>query len=344
MYKLADIFEGIDIVKVRGSLDVEFGRIQSDSRKLSSGDMFVAIRGIMADGHDHIQEAVESGVNVVVCEQLPQSAEEGITYVLVKSTHQVLGLLASAYYGHPSRQLRLVGVTGTNGKTSVVSLLHEIFESQGIKSGLISTIKILVHKEELQASYTTPDALSLQELLGSMLKAGCRYVFMEVSSHAIDQDRIAGAEFAGALFTNITHDHLDYHGSTDNYIRAKKKFFDNLGTASFALLNSDDRRSRFMVQNTKAKISFYGLKTPGGFKGRIIESSIEASYISIDNTTVWVPFIGEFNIYNILAAYGASVLLGLEKDDVLRSISKAHPAPGRCETIRSEEGPLAILD
>jgi len=344
MRLLGDILEGIKTRKVLGSLDIEINHLQIDSRKVSKGDLFIAIKGTQLDGHDFISGAIEAGADSIVCEQLPDSTKNSISYIEVESASKSLGLIASAYYGHPTRNLVVTGVTGTNGKTSIATFLYEIFEALGIPSGLISTVNTIIHKETSDATLTTPDAISIHSLLSRMVEAGCSHVFMEVSSHALVQDRVSGLLFKGGIYTNLTHDHLDYHGTFDNYIEAKKKFFDALPAEAFALINTDDRNAMVMVQNSRAKISTYGLKKVNEFNARIIERNLEATYLKINETEIWVPFIGDFNVYNLLAAYAASNLLGLEKEEVLRLISQLKPVPGRFETIKSMDGKLAIVD
>lgn len=344
MRLLRDILGGIKTRKVLGSLDMEINHLQIDSRKISKGDLFIAIKGTQLDGHDFISMAIEAGAGTIVCEQLPDSIKNNICYIEVESASKSLGLIASAFYGHPARNLVVTGVTGTNGKTSIATFLYEIFEALGIPSGLISTVNTIIHKEISDATHTTPDAISIHGMLSRMVEAGCSHVFMEVSSHALVQDRVAGLLFKGGIYTNLTHDHLDYHGTFDNYIKAKKKFFDALPAEAFALVNTDDRNARVMIQNTLAKISTYGLKKVNEFNARIIERNLEATYLKIDETEVWVPFIGDFNVYNLLAAYAASNLLGLGKEEVLRIISQLKLVPGRFETIKSRDGKLAIVD
>ena len=344
MRLLGNILEGIKTRKVLGSLDIEINHLQIDSRKVSKGDLFIAIKGTQLDGHDFISGAIKAGAAVIVCEQLPGSIQKNLSYIEVESASKSLGLIASAYYDHPTRNLVVTGVTGTNGKTSIATFLYEIFEALGIRSGLISTVNTIIHKDSSDATHTTPDAINIHGLLSKMVEAGCSHVFMEVSSHALVQDRVAGLIFKAGIFTNLTHDHLDYHGTFDNYIGAKKKFFDALPAEAFALINTDDRNARVMVQNSMAKISTYGLKKVNEFNARIIERNLEATYLKIDETEVWVPFIGDFNVYNLLAAYAASNLLGMDKEEVLRIISQLKPVPGRFETIKSKDGKLAIVD
>lgn len=336
--------EGIKTRKVLGSLDIEINHLQIDSRKVSKGDLFVAIKGTQLDGHNYISSAIEAGARAIVCEHIPDSTQKNLSYIEVESASKSLGLIASAYYDHPTRNLVITGVTGTNGKTSIATFLYEIFEALGIPSGLISTVSTIIHSESFDATHTTPDAISIHDMLRRMVEAGCSHVFMEVSSHALVQDRIAGLLFKGGIYTNLTHDHLDYHGTFDNYIEAKKKFFDALPAEAFALINTDDRNARVMVQNSRAKISTYGLKKMNEFNARIIERNLDATYLKIDETDVWVPFIGDFNVYNLLAAYSASILLGLNKEEVLRIISQLKPVPGRFETIKSMDGKLAVVD
>lgn len=341
---LKDIINGLEVLGSTGPLDIEFGEIQFDSRKVQPGDMFVAVRGYQADGHDYIDTAISSGASVIVCEELPEEPADDITYLQLASTGRSLGLLASAYYDHPSARLRLIGVTGTNGKTSIATLLYELFEDLGYASGLLSTIRVMIHDREEPATHTTPDPVQIHRYMAAMAEAGCSHVFMEVSSHSIDQDRISGLAFEGGIFTNISHDHLDYHKTIDNYIAAKKKFFDKLPKGSFALVNTDDKRGRVMVQNTPADVRVYGLKSGEDYRARIIERSLEATYVDINGSELWIPFIGDFNIYNVLAVYGTALLLGEDKEEVLRVLSGSRPARGRFETIHSGDGKTAIVD
>jgi UDP-N-acetylmuramoyl-L-alanyl-D-glutamate--2,6-diaminopimelate ligase len=315
-----------------------------DSRKVQAGFLFIAVRGTQSDGHAYIAKAIDLGASAIVCEQLPDSINEKITYVTVKNSAQALGIIASNYYGNPSEKVKLTGVTGTNGKTTVATLLYKLFTALGHPSGLLSTVENKVVKEVVPSTHTTPDPIQLNELLERMVKAGCTHVFMEVSSHAVDQERIAGLKFAGALFTNITHDHLDYHKTFENYIKAKKKYFDDLSSDAFALVNADDKRGMVMLQNTKASKYSFGLKKMTDFKGKIITNSIEGLELEIGGKNVWFRLIGDFNAYNLLAVYGAAVLLGEESDEVLTKLSSLEGAVGRFELVMPGSKVTAIVD
>jgi UDP-N-acetylmuramoyl-L-alanyl-D-glutamate--2,6-diaminopimelate ligase len=315
-----------------------------DSRKVKEGFLFVAVKGTTSDGHDFIRKAIELGATVIVCENLPESINEKITYVAVKDSAQALGIIASNFYGNPSERLRLVGVTGTNGKTTTVTLLYQLLSSMGHRAGLISTVENRIIDQVIPSTHTTPDPIRLNELLRKMVDSGCTHTFMEVSSHAVDQERIAGLKFTGALFTNITHDHLDYHKTFENYIKAKKKYFDELSSDAFALVNADDKRGMVMIQNTRAKKYSFGLKKMVDFKGKIITNSIEGLELEIGGKNVWFKMIGDFNAYNILGVYGAAVLLGEDADDVLRHLSSLRGAPGRFELISPGGKVTAIVD
>lgn len=344
--KLKDIIKGIDC-KVDGDMELEVKDIQFDSRKVSQGTLFVAQRGTKVDGHDFIGKAVEQGAVAVVCEKVERGKwrveSEKVTFVVVKDSSEVLGLMADNFYGHPSSQLKLVGITGTNGKTTTVTLLHRMFRQLGHHVGLVSTIVNKVDEEELPTGHTTPDALELNQLLRRMVDRGCDYCFMEVSSHAVVQKRIAGVVFAGGIFSNITHDHLDFHKTMANYIAAKKGFFDALPKGAWALTNIDDRNGRVMVQNCEAKVYTYGLQQKGDFHCRVIEEGFEGMHLSLCGREVWVRLVGRFNAYNLLAIYGAAVLSGAEPDEALRVLSTLEPAPGRFQCV-SGSGITAIVD
>lgn len=340
--KLKDIIKGIDC-EVRGDAGVEVENLQFDSRKVEKGTLFVAQPGTKVDGHDFIGKAVESGAVAVVCQQVPAGAPEGTTYVVTKDSSKALGEMAANFYGHPSRSLKLIGITGTNGKTTTVTLLHRMFRMMGHHVGLVSTIVNKIDEEELATGHTTPDSLELNQLLRKMVDAGCDYCFMEVSSHAVVQQRIAGVEFAGGIFSNITHDHLDFHKTMANYIAAKKGFFDGLPATAWALVNIDDKNGRVMVQNTKAKVSTYGLNQMGDFHCKIIEEGFEGMHLGINGREVWCRLVGRFNAYNLLAIYGAAVLSGAKEDEVVRLLSTLEPAPGRFQYV-SGSGITAIVD
>ncbi len=342
--KIKDIIKGIDC-KVAGDIELEVKDIQFDSRKVTEGTLFVAQRGTKVDGHDFIGKAVEQGAVAVVCEESGKRKEgnKKVAFVEVKDSSEALGLMVANFYRHPSRQLKLIGITGTNGKTTTVTLLHRMFRLLGHHVGLVSTIVNKIDEEELPTGHTTPDALELNQLLRKMVDAGCDYCFMEVSSHAVVQKRIAGVEFAGGIFSNITHDHLDFHKTMANYIAAKKGFFDALPKTAWALTNIDDKNGRVMVQNTRAKVYTYGLQQKGDFHCRILEEGFEGMHLSINGQEVWCRLVGRFNAYNLLAIYGAAVLSGAGEEETLRLLSTLEPAPGRFQYV-SGRGITAIID
>lgn len=344
MKSLGEILKDVVVLESAGSLNVHVSGLEINSQQVTENSLFAAVKGTLVDGHSYIQNAIEAGASVILCEQFPQEINNNLTWVKVEDVPETLGKIASSYYGHPSKDVQLIGVTGTNGKTSVVTFLYHVFEEAGFPSGLISTIKSIIHKQDYEATHTTPDVITINKLLRKMADTGCSYVFMEVSSHAIDQKRIAGLTYQGGVFTNLTHDHLDYHKTFKNYLTTKKKFFDNLPVEAFALVNTDDKNARVMVQNCKAHTQSYGLQQIADFKGSIVERTFEGTEIRIDSKVVWVPFIGDFNIYNLLAVYGTALNLGLDPEEVLRIISKLQPVSGRFETIRSEKGQVAIVD
>ncbi|MBL6445501.1 UDP-N-acetylmuramoyl-L-alanyl-D-glutamate--2,6-diaminopimelate ligase [Fulvivirga sp. 29W222] len=341
---LKDILYKSSLVSTSGSMDREISHIAFDSRKVTKGTLFIAVTGTQVDGHDFIGQAVKSGASAVVCEQLPDEISDEVTYVAVKDSSRALGWIASNFYGNPSSKLQLVGITGTNGKTTVATLLYNLFRKMGCKTGLLSTVINKINDEEIPASHTTPDAIRLNEMLDDMVKKGCEYAFMEVSSHAIQQERVAGQKFAGAVFTNITHDHLDYHKTFDAYINAKKKLFDELGSEGFALVNVDDKRGRIMLQNTSATKNTYALRSVADFKGKLISNTLQGIEMEIDNKNVWFRLIGDFNAYNLLAAYGVAVLLGKDSDEVLTQLSLLDGAPGRFEQVANSSNVTAIVD
>lgn len=339
--KLKEILQSIDC-KIIGDVELEVKDIQFDSRKVTKGTLFVAQRGTKVDGHDFIDKAVEQGAVAVVCEKQPASHYQQ-SIIVVNDSSEALGLMADNFYGHPSRQLKLVGITGTNGKTTTVTLLHRMFRMLGHHVGLVSTIVNKVDDDELPTGHTTPDALELNQLLRRMVDAGCDYCFMEVSSHAVVQKRIAGVEFAGGIFSNITHDHLDFHKTMANYIAAKKGFFDGLPKTAWALTNIDDKNGKVMVQNTCAKVYTYGLQQKGDFHCRILEEGFEGMHLSVNGRELWCRLVGRFNAYNLLAIYGAAVLGGADPEDALRLLSSLEPAPGRFQYV-SGRGVTAIID
>ncbi len=344
MKKLNDILNEVKVLEISGSPNREIGNIAFDSRQVGRGDVFVAVSGTQVDGHLFIPQAEEKGCTVVVCEQFPENLSSDVTYIKVRNSAEALGQLASAFYDHPSRSLKLVGVTGTNGKTTTVTLLYDLFEDLGYKAGMLSTVLNRIHQTLVPATHTTPDALQINRLLKQMADEGCEFVFMEVSSHAIEQNRIAGLQFAGAVFTNITHDHLDYHKTFKDYLEAKKKLFNGLPETAFALTNADDRNGKVMLQNTKAKKYTYGLKSMADFKAKVIENHFDGLVMVVDGEEFGAMLPGEFNAYNLLAAYATARLLGQDKTEVLVSLSKARGAEGRFDIVRSKNNITGIID
>ena len=342
--KLQQLIENLDTLRVDGSLDKEITALTSDSRQVSEGAMFVAVRGVTVDGHTFIPSLVDKKPAAIVVEEAPATVPEGATVITVKNSAIALGLLASTWYGNPSSKLRLVGVTGTNGKTTTATLLYELTQSLGHKAGLLSTVKNMVDRTEYPAKQTTPDHMSLNRLLHEMVEAGCEYAFMEVSSHACAQHRIDGLQFAGGIFTNLTRDHLDYHKTVEAYIKAKKMFFDGLGADAFALVNADDKVGSVMVQNCKAKHYTYSLRTLADFKAQVIEERLDGTTITLDGQELEVLFTGRFNVYNLASVYGAALLLGFDKSEVLVKISMLKPVSGRFQTMRSPRGYIAVVD
>ena len=343
--KLEKIIEGLEIKRTEGAGgDPDIRMIRFDSRRVQKKDLFVAVRGVVEDGHRYIGDALASGAVCVVCEELPGKPDPGVTWVVVPDSRKALALMASSFYGHPSRELHLVGVTGTNGKTTVATLLHQLHGLMGFRAGLLSTIHVLIENEPFPATHTTPDPLRINEYLRAMADRGCQYCFMEVSSHAIDQERIAGLLFTGGIFTNLTHDHLDYHKDFREYLTVKKRFFDALPEEAFALVNNDDRNAGVMLQNCRAGKFSYGLKSVSDFQGRIREMHLEGSSMVVGDSELWVKLPGYFNAYNLLAVYGASVLLGQATDEVLKVLSSLDPVTGRFETCRSASGVTGIVD
>ncbi|WP_437921978.1 UDP-N-acetylmuramoyl-L-alanyl-D-glutamate--2,6-diaminopimelate ligase [Sphingobacterium sp. LRF_L2] len=342
--KLKELLHAIPVQQLEGSLEVDVQSICFDSRKVVEDSLFVAVRGVHTDGHLFLDKVVEQGGQVLVVEELPVKLQEGITYVLVDDTAYVLGLLATNFYGDPSKKLKLVGVTGTNGKTTIATLLFNLFENLGYHVGLISTVQNKVGDRIIPSTHTTPDPIALNALLHDMVEDGCDYCFMEVSSHAVVQQRIAGLRFAGGVFSNITHDHLDFHETFDNYIKAKKKFFDDLDRFAFALTNVDDRNGSVMLQNTIAHKKTYGLKNMADFKAKIVESHFDGMLLHIDGHDVWVKLVGGFNAYNLLAVYGAAILLEQETVKVLTAMSSIVGAEGRFDVVRSSQGVTGVVD
>ncbi len=344
MKSLQELTKNVNIIKIIGNNDIVIRKIESDSRKVEERDLFVAVRGTQADGHAFILKAIEKGASAIVCEELPSEIPSHIVFILVKNSAKALGQLACNFYNNPSHKLKLVGITGTNGKTTTVTLLYKLFESLGYKAGLISTVVYKVHNKTYDSTHTTPDALTLNRLLNEMVEEGCMCAFMEVSSHSLVQYRTEGLKFTGAIFSNITHDHLDYHENFDNYLQAKKRLFDNLPADAFALTNIDDKNGRVMVQNTQARVKTYAMKTMADFNVKIFESHFEGMHLMIDGKEMHTPFIGQFNAYNLLAVYSTAVLLGIDPVVALTHLSSLYDVPGRFQTFRSSNGIIAIVD
>ena len=342
--KLKELLKDIPVVAVVGSEDIEITGVNIDSRRIKEGHLFVAMKGTQVDGHKFVPKAVELGAKAVLCEDMPEQKAEGVTYVQVESTEDAVGKVATTFHGNPSTKLKLVGVTGTNGKTTIATLLYNMFTKMGHKCGLLSTVCNYIVDEAIPADHTTPDPIELNALLDRMVQAGCEYAFMECSSHAIAQKRIGGLTFAGGIFTNLTRDHLDYHKTFENYRNAKKAFFDSLPKTAFAITNADDKNGMVMVQNTKATVKTYSTRSVADFKARIIECHFEGMYLEMDGHEVGVQFIGKFNVSNLLAVYGAAVMLGKSPEDVLVVMSTLHSVSGRLEPIHSPEGYTAVVD
>mgnify|MGYP000036125287 FL=1 len=342
--ELKEILKAITIKTILGDAGKDITGIEIDSRNVKAGNLFVAVKGTQTDGHAYIAKAVGNGASAVVCENLPDSPDSNVTYVQVTDTEEAVGKLATHFFGDPTSKLDLIGVTGTNGKTTIATLLYNMFRKFGYKVGLISTVCNYIDGEAIPTDHTTPDPITLNKLLGRMADEGCKYAFMEVSSHSIAQKRIGGLRFAGGIFTNITRDHLDYHKTFENYLKAKKAFFDGLPKTAFALTNADDRNGMVMVQNTKAKVYSYSLRTLCDFKGKVLEDGFDGMLMDINNREVNVQFIGRFNASNLLAVYGAACILGKKPEDVLLLLSTLHPVSGRFDALRSPKGYTAIVD
>lgn len=342
--KLNELLKNIKPIGITGDTDTEITGVNIDSRLIAAGQLFVAMKGTQVDGHQFISKAIEQGAAAVLCEDIPESVAAGITFVQVTSTEDAAGKVATLFYGDPSRKLKLVGVTGTNGKTTVATLLYDMFRAMGYKCGLLSTVCNYIEDEAIAADHTTPDPIELNQLLHRMVEAGCEYAFMECSSHAIAQRRISGLSFVGGIFTNLTRDHLDYHKTFENYRNAKKSFFDGLPKTAFAITNADDRNGMIMVQNTKATVKTYSTRVAADFKGKLLECHFEGMYLEIDGREVGVQFIGKFNVSNLLAVYGAAVMLGKRPEDVLVVLSTLHSVRGRLEPIHCAAGYTAIVD
>ena len=342
---LSELLKGVTYKSRVGSGSVEVVGLSYDSRNVGVGYCFFAVAGTAVDGHDFIAKAIEGGAKSIVCQYIPEEvADQDVTFVVVEDTNTAMGIIASNFYENPSRELKVVGVTGTNGKTTIATLLYDLVQSMGYKAGLISTVVYKVGAKEVVSTHTTPDAIRLNAMMREMVDAGCEYCFMECSSHAIVQQRIGGLHFVGGLFTNITHEHLDYHKTFAEYIRAKKSFFDNLPKSAFALVNADDRNGEVMLQNTKASRHTLSLQRMADFRAKVIEMMVEGMELRIDNKEVWVQFLGRFNAYNLLTVYGTAVLLGFEKEEVLAHLSLLRPVSGRFETVLAKDGTTAIVD
>ena len=340
---LSTLTRSIHVTAVAGDLEKEITGIQIDSRLIGEGQLFVAIRGTQVDGHKYIGKAIEKGATAILCEEMPEPID-GVTYIVVSSTEDIVGKVATTFYGNPSKKLKLVGVTGTNGKTTIATLLYNMFREMGHKCGLLSTVCNYIEGEAIPTEHTTPDPIALNQLLARMVDAGCEYAFMECSSHAIHQKRIGGLTFAGGIFTNLTRDHLDYHKTFENYRDAKKQFFDGLPKTAFAIINADDKNGMVMVQNTKACVKTYSTRTMADFKARILECHFEGMYLDIDGREVGVQFIGKFNASNLLAVYGTAVMLGKDPEQILVVLSKLKSVSGRLQPIQSPLGYTAIVD
>ena len=341
---LKDILYKVAIEAVKGSTEITIGKIDFDSRKIAQNDLFVAIRGTISDGHEFIAKAIELGATAIVCDTLPETITEGITYIQVKDTNTALAVMAANYFDHPSQKLQLVGVTGTNGKTTIASLLYQLYKKAGYKVGLLSTVKIMVDEVEYKATHTTPDSLTINQYLATMIAEGVEYCFMEVSSHGIHQKRTEGLHFVGGVFTNLSHDHLDYHATFAEYRDVKKSFFDHLPKTAFALSNIDDKNGPVLLQNTVAKKCTYALKSYADYKAQILESQLSGLLLKINGNEVWVKLIGTFNAYNLLAIYGTAIELGMESLEALRLLSELESVSGRFQYIVSEANITAIVD
>lgn len=342
--KLEELLKSIPVIKVNGPTDVDINGIEIDSRQIKKGNLFMAMKGTQTDGHVYIPAAIEKGAIAVLCETVPEETEASVTYIQVADSEDAVGKVATTFYGDPTSKLELVGVTGTNGKTTIATLLYNIFRYFGYKTGLLSTVCNYIDDQALPTEHTTPDPITLNRLLGRMADEGCKYAFMEVSSHAIAQKRISGLRFAGGIFTNLTRDHLDYHQTVENYLKAKKKFFDDMPKSAFSLTNLDDKNGLVMTQNTRSKVYTYSLRSLSDFKGRILEAHFDGMLLDFNNKELFVQFIGRFNAYNLLAVFGASVLLGKKEEDVLLALSTLQPVAGRFDSVRSPNGLTAIVD
>jgi len=344
MKELNELLEGVKVIEQRGFANAEVVSVCFDSRQAVAGTLFVAVRGTVADGHNFIEKAIALGASFVVCEEIPSNAEANVVFIKVEDSAVALGKIASNFYNNPSADLKLVGITGTNGKTTVATLLYKLFQELGYKTGLISTVQNHIHNTIVPSTHTTPDPVALNKLLAEMIDAGCDYCFMEVSSHAVVQHRIEGLQFTGGVFTNLTHDHLDFHKTFDAYLKAKKAFFDGLPKTAFALTNSDDRNGKVMLQNTKAHQKTYSLKNLADFKGKIIENQFSGLLLDINHHEVWFKLVGSFNAYNLLAVYGSAMLLEQDSTKVLTILSRLTGAEGRFDYVTSANGIIGIID
>ena len=338
------MLQTIQPVRITGSTSMEITGVNIDSRLIGTGHLFMAMRGTQTDGHAYIPAAIDKGAVAVLCEELPEELKAGITYIQVKDSEDAVGKVATTFYGDPTSKMELIGVTGTNGKTTVATLLYNTFRYFGYKVGLVSTVCNYIDDQPVPTEHTTPDPITLNRLLGEMADSGCKYAFMEVSSHSIAQKRISGLKFAGGIFTNLTRDHLDYHKTVENYLKAKKKFFDELPKGAFSLTNLDDKNGLVMTQNTRSKVYTYSLRSLSDFKGKVLESHFEGMLLDFNNHELAVRFIGKFNAYNLLAVFGTAVLLGKKEEDVLVALSTLRPVTGRFDAIRSPKGYTAIVD
>lgn len=344
MKKIEDILEGIEVISMHGKKEDSVTRVEFDSRNVTGGSLFIAVKGYKTDGHDYILSAIQSGATAIICEVLPADTSDNICWIKVKDSAKALGIAASNFFGRPSESLKLVGVTGTNGKTTIATLLYNMFRKLGYKCGLFSTVCNYVNEKELPATHTTPDPVQLNRIMAEMVAAGCDYAFMEVSSHALDQQRIAGLRFVGGIFTNLTHDHLDYHKTFDNYLAAKKKFFDSLSPESFALVNIDDRNGQVMLQNCRAKHYTFSIRSMADFKCGILERGFEGMKLKMQGEEVWTKFIGDYNASNLVAVYAGAELLGAPKNEILTILSDLTPVAGRLEVFKSPDGVTGIVD
>ena len=342
--KLTTLTINLNIIEIAGSTCKDIKGVNIDSRKIEQDHLFIAVRGTQADGHNYIDKAIESGATAIVCEEIPETRNADITYIKVENSEQAVGSIATSFYGDPTSKMKLVGVTGTNGKTTIATVLYNTFRHMGYKVGLISTVVNYIDGKAIPTEHTTPDPITLNSLLGEMADTGCEFAFMEVSSHSVVQNRIGGLKFAGGIFTNLTRDHLDYHLTFENYLKAKKQFFDNLSENAFVITNADDKNGMVMVQNTKAKIKTYSVRSMADFRAKIIECHFEGMYLDIDGQEIGVQFIGKFNVSNLLAVYGAACMLNIDPHEMLVALSAMKPVSGRFESLRSPSGYTAIVD